>query len=889
MLLSIGTRLGPYEILAAAGAGGMGEVYRARDTRLDRIVAVKVLSPDLGGRPEVMQRFEREARTVSTLNHPNICTLHDVGTENGAPYLVMEYVEGETLAERLTRGPLPLADAWRVAIQIGEALDQAHRRGIVHRDLKPGNVMLAGAKGSTTVKLLDFGLAKVIGPQAGPAAPGTLTSLPTVAQALTAEGTIVGTFQYMAPEQLESKEADARSDIFAFGAVLYEMVTGRKAFEGHSQASLISAIMKDHPAPVSTLVPTSPPALDRAIRQCLAKDPEDRWQTARDLVRELRWISESSSAASAAPVAVARRRRRLELASVAAGVFAAAFAILAVIHFREKAPEEHAMRFLLPLPEKAAFRWFDQPVLSPDGARVAFTAAGTLTPDLYIRSLDSVEARRLPGTEGAYSPFWSPDGHFVAFFANGKLQKLDLMGGSPETLCSVTLCAGGAWNREGVILFAQSGAPGLLRVSAAGGTPVAATRRDISKGETSHTWPSFLPDGEHFLFSVASSRAESRGIYLGSLRSPQVSRILGDESNGQYSPAGFLLFNRNNNLMAQAFDAKRLRLTGDPFPVADKVAVFGNALPGAAFSAAGNSLVYRTGSGLTETQMEWFDRKGSQVGAVGQPADYSNLALSPDGHTLAVGKRDLNGLRDVWLFDLSRGTSTRLTFDPGDDFNPAWSPDGLRIVFVSDRKGHRDLWQKAASGVGQEEIVLESDADKSLEDWTRDGRYLIFNHVLPGQKREIWAMPLFGDRKPFAVITGPGTLVEGHVSPNGKWIAYNSNESGKAEIYVQNFPPAGGRWQVSTEGGSEPSWNPNGKELFYLNGDKLMAVDVKTETDRFDAGTPRLLFEAPVGNTLRNAYVVAPDGQRFLVNLRFQNTNVLPMIVVLNWPAGVRH
>jgi len=886
-MLQSGQKLGPYEVINPLGAGGMGEVYRARDTRLGRTVAVKVLAQDLGARPDVLQRFEREARAVSALNHPNICTLYDVGTEGGKPYLVMEYLEGETLAERIARGPLPLRDACEIAIQIGEALDQAHGRGIVHRDLKPGNAMLTGGKGSNTVKLLDFGLAKI---SEAPAAPGSQTSLPTVAQGLTQEGSIVGTFQYMAPEQLEGAEADHRTDIFAFGCVLYEMLTGRRAFEGKSHATLISAIMSTEPPPVSAAQPLAPPALDRLVKKCLAKDPGNRWQSVRDLVSELRWIGESGSQMAAAPAIARPRRRRFRAASIAAAVFGVAFIALLAIHLRERPPEEHAARFLIPLPEKTAFRFYDSLALSPDGTRLAFVAGTGQSSVLYLRSLDSIAPRILwTGDPGAVVgfPFWSPDGHYVAVKSGGKLRKLEAAGGPPTIICDTTMTLGGTWNQDGVILIQGGPTAGLMRVSAAGGTPAAVTKLETSRGETAHMWPFFLPDGRHFLFTVISPQTEAHGIYAGSLDSPQTTRLLPDETNAQYQ-AGMLLFVRNNILTAQPFDAGRLRLAGDAFPVAEQIAAYG-AFPGAPFTAGGGTLAFRIGEGAAPTRLAWFDRKGTSS-SLGDPADYTNPALSPDGRMLAVCFRDPGTkTRDIWLMDLVRGTKSRLTFDPAEDLDPVWSPDGQRIAFTSERQGSRDLFVKAASGTGADEFLVRSGTEANAEDWTRDGKFLIFNSIMPSAKRGVYAVPMSGDRKPFPVLLGSFAQDMGQVSPNGKWIAYHSTESGRGEVYVQNFPPSGGKWQVSNAGGTEPQWSRDGKQLFYIEaGNRLMAVAVKTAGDKFDADIPKVLFEAPFVGTGRNAYVVSADGQKFLAIVRNETTNVLPMTVVLNWQAELK-
>jgi Tol biopolymer transport system component/predicted Ser/Thr protein kinase len=887
--LTSGSRLGPYEILAPLGAGGMGEVYKARDTRLERTVAIKVLPERLSSSEEVRQRFEREAKTISQLSHPHICALYDVGHQDGTEYLVMEYLEGETLADRLARGPLSLAQSLRYGIEVADALDKAHRQGIVHRDLKPGNVMLT----KSGVKLLDFGLAKAI-PATTPR--GSLTSLPTQ-QPLTQEGAILGTFQYMAPEQLEGKEADARTDIFAFGAVLYEMATGRKAFSGPTQASLISAIMKEEPAPISQVQPMTPPALDRIVQTCLVKDPEERWQSAADVKRELRWIAEGSQAGTAAP-AVAPRRGRERLAWGTAAIFliASIAAVAAAIRFagRSETPA-FPMRSSIVLPEKAALRGV---AVSPDGRRLVVVARDSSGRNLlWVRPLDSLSVQPLAGTENPSFPFWSPDSRFIGFFADGKLKKIDASGGPAQTLCDAPVSRGGAWSREGVILFAPVPDGPLYRVSASGGSPAPVTRFDAARGETSHRWPFFLPDGRRFLYLIASfGSAEERermGIYAGSLDSNEERFLLTTKSKLAYAPPGYLLFLREKNLLAQPFNEKNLQMTGDVFPVAEQIQYFpqtANALYSASESGL---LVYQTESPSVLSQMVWFDRTGREVGSLGAPGDQANPRISPDGKRVALDIMDhQTGNMDIWIYPSSGGVATRVTSDAAIDGSPVWSPDGERIGFMSIRGGSPDLYQRSSTGAGTEEPLHASERGKYTNDWSPDGRFLLFRAVDAKSNLELWSLPLGGDRKPTPFLRSPFGVSHGQFSPDGRWVAYTSNESGRWEIFVAPFPGPGGNWRVTSAGGTEPRWRRDGKELFYLAPDgKLMAVEVRAGAT-FEAGAPTLLFQTrrrvPVSATDLFSYDVSPDGQRFLVSTDVGEAASSALTAVFNWTLDLK-
>ncbi len=896
MMLATGAKLGPYEILSAIGAGGMGEVYKARDTRLDRIVAIKVLPAHLAGRAALRERFDREAKTIASLNHPHICTLYDTGHQDDIDFLVMEYLEGETLAQRLVKGALPIQQVLQYAIEIADALDKAHRKGVTHRDLKPGNVMLT----KTGTKLLDFGLAKL--KQEAAPTNAQLTELPTAKDPLTAQGTLLGTLQYMAPEQVEGKEVDARTDIFAFGAVVYEMATGKRAFEGKSQASLIAKILEIDPPPISSLQPMTPPALDRVVKKCLAKEPESRWQAASDVCDELKWIAESGSQTGLpAPVAATRKSPLgdARLAWILAAVFFLAVLALGYFAFSRPAPQQaHAVRFTLFPPEKwslagtgAVTTGATAPVIiSPDGQQIAFVAVSeegkTL---LWVRSLDTLTAQSFAGTEGASAPFWSPDSRTLGFFAGGKLKKIDVSGGPPITLCDAPDNRGGTWNRDGLIVFAPTNTSALQKVSASGGVPAPASV--LGQGEFGHIRPSFLPDGRHFLYSTIAPRPGLGGpIYLGSLDSAGRKALFNANSANAIYTQGYLLFLRETTLIAQPFDARRLVLAGDAFPIAERIRTSTSTQPYGYFSVSENgALVYQTGAETANSQLLWFDRVGKQIGALGDPAAYRSVELSPDGKRTSVSILDDGGKgEDIWLYDVARGLRTRFTFGPANYF-AVWSPDGSRIVFSSRRKGAIDLYQKPSSGAGNEELLLEDNLDKYPDSWSPDGRFVLYESLGSSRSSELFVLPLTGDRKPFPLLQTQFGERDGQISPDGRWVAYRSNESGRNEIYVAPFPGPGGKWQISNAGGIQPRWRHDGSEIFYLTPDnRLMAASINGKGAGIEVGAVKPLFATRSVLVGSYQYDVSADGQRFLIDTSPEQATSAPITVVLNWTAGLK-
>jgi len=872
-----GSKLGPYEILAPLGAGGMGEVYRANDTRLDRTVAIKVLPSHLSSNPDLRQRFEREARAVSSLNHPHICTLHDVGNQDGVEYLVMEFLEGETLADRLKKGPLPSDQVLRHGIEIADALDKAHKQGIVHRDLKPGNIMLT----KSGAKLLDFGLAK-LQPPASQAVMSGVSALATEAgKNLTAEGTIVGTFQYMAPEQLEGKDLDSRTDIFAFGVVLYEMITGKKAFTGTSQASLIAAILDKDPQPISDIQPMTPPALDRVVKTCLAKDPDDRWQSAHDLMNELKWIREGSSqAGTPAPVA-ARRKHRERLSWILALVFFLLSLAFAALYFQRPAPQNTLMQLSVLPPENTSIL---SSTISPDGknlAIVASDASGKRT--LWIRSIDSLTARPLPETDGSAYPFWSPDSRALGFFADRKLKKIDIPGGRAQTLCDVQDPHGGSWSPQGIILFASQTL--LYQISASGGQATPVTKLDPN--EEADRWPCFLPDGRHFFYLGDAYRTEEHHLKLGSLDSMKSTIVLSSfVSNLAYAHSGFVLFVRQGVLMAQKFDPARLQLSGEAFPLAEQMAYTGGNHQFDFSVSDSGVLTYRRAN--PNSQMIWFDRAGKSLGVVGEPGRFVNVDLSPDENRVAAEQLDADGRNgDIWIFDLIRKTTSRFTFDPGWDQCALWSPDGNRIVFASDRNvesAAQNLYQKNSGGGGNDELLLKSDSYKTPTSWSPDGKILAVDYSTEGSNNGDILLLSLSDRQLTPYLKTDFSEYDAQVSPDGKWIAYVSDESGKPEVYVQPFVVSGAKWQISASGGEQPRWRRDGKELFFVSGDnKLSAAEIQSNIT-LQPGIPRPLFEVRiVRSDGRQNYAVSADGQRFLVNTVPEDTSSGSINLVFNW------
>ena len=891
MPLTSGTKLGPYEIQSPLGAGGMGEVYRALDTRLDRIVAIKVLASHLSASPELKQRMEREGRAISSLNHPHICQLYDIGSQNGVEYLVMEFLQGETLAERLRKGSVPLNEIYKIGIAVAEALAVAHHQGIVHRDLKPGNIMLTQAG----AKLMDFGLAKPIGiPASAPgsgSAPPSFTAAATLSgpsplTPLTTAGSIVGTIQYMSPEQIEGKEADARSDIFAFGSVLYEMVSGKRPFSGKSQISLASSILESDPAPISTVKPQAPPAFEHVVTTCLQKNPEERYQTAHDIKLELQWIAADKSSPAAAPVMPAPFRRQERL-GWAAALVAAIVLTAAAVFFYHPAQSAHSIRAVIDPPEKTTFDLTGDsagpPVLSPDGTFIAFAATGADgKTGLWVRPTNTVEARELPGTDSATFPFWSPDNRSLGLFADGKLKTVDLEGGSTQMICDVPLGRGGAWGSDGVILFSPAPTAPLMRVSASGGTPVAITKLDPTL-HTSHRWPVFLPDGKHFLYIALHHDAAKSGnntLYYGSLDGRENRPLFRSQTNAVYA-SGFLLFGRGDQIMAQRFNPSSGTLSGEPQNVAKGVMNDASTWHMDASASDDGLLVF--GSGASgDLELVWMDRSGKMSTIADKLPDLQSAVLSPQGDRVALQMNA--GQTDIWVLDLTRGVRTRVTFGPVGNVSPLWSPDGKWIAYSSAQNGHFAICRKPSDGSGAEECLLNVEQQPGLHDWSRDGKYLLYSLPVPGGPfRQIFALTLEGERKPSVVVErGAG----GKLSPDGRWLAYQSAESGRLEVYAMPFGRGQGKWQVSANGGQHPQWSKDGKELYYMDLTyNLFAVPVTSVGSSLQFGAPEKLianWSAP-----QVFYDVSPDGKKFLLDRVAQQVSQ-SVTVVTNFTAGLK-
>ncbi len=888
----IGRQLGAYRVVSLLGAGGMGEVYRARDTKLGRDVAIKILPRLFVSEPERLARFEREARMLASLNHPHIGAIYGLENVDGVPALVLELIDGLTLADRLAKGPLPVQEAVTIARQIAEALDAAHEKGIIHRDLKPANIKVTS---DGVVKVLDFGLAKAgAGDGAGP----DLSQSPSVTVDGTRDGVILGTAGYMSPEQARGQAVDKRTDIFAFGAILYEMLSGQRAFRGETAMDTITAILNEGPPDLSTAERHIPPALTRIVDRCLKKKSTARFQSASDLAFALEGVSSQSDSAATATITPGHRallqNARVAWSMAASGsLLVVVLAIGTTLYLRPAAPEPVVTRLdILTPPTSEAFSF----ALSLDGRQLAFVANGDKGSQLWVRPLDQVKAQPLAGTEGATLPFWAPDGHALGFFAGGKLKRIDLSGGAPQILADVSVPRGGTWSANGVIVFAPSRNDSLMGVPSTGGTAAPVTRPAAGmEGHNHQYWPQFLPDGR-FLFMMATGQPETFGIYVASLDGGEPIRMMSAETRAAYAPPGYLLHVSQNVLVAQAFDASRGTLANEPSPVAQAV---GTENDHNAFSVSANGVLAHRASAVSRRQLAWFDRTGKMLGAIGAPDEYpiTSPDLAPDGRRVAVGRAP--GNPDVWLIEVGRGVASRFTFDAAIDAAPLWSPDGSQIVFRTLRKDVYDLFEKPVSGTADEQPLLVTSQAKTPLDWSRDGRFLLYSTQDPKTGTDLWALPMTGERRPFAVLQGRFDEIEGQFSPDGRWLAYASNESGRDEIYVRTFPEAGGTWQVSVAGGLHPRWRRDGLELFYVAPDtRLMAVPIRVapDTHALDAGAPVALFPTRLatgqfivttGFQARAQYAVAADG-RFLMNISADEGVTSPITIVQNWMVGLK-
>ncbi|HEX4946418.1 MAG TPA: protein kinase [Blastocatellia bacterium] len=887
-------QLAHYEILAPLGAGGMGEVWRARDTRLGRQVALKTLPLQYTLQSERVQRFRREAQTASALNHPNILTVYDIGQVTSPTgelhFIATELLEGTELRALLppqAASALPLRTALDYARQIAAGLAAAHEKGIVHRDLKPENLFVTH---DGRVKILDFGLAKLKPKNFFAEGEAQLSGQPR-REGLTGAGMIMGTVGYMSPEQVRGEEVDQRSDLFSFGLILYEMLAGQRAFQRASLAETMAAILSEEPPELCELNNQVSPELENIVRHCLEKKPEMRFQSARDLSFALEALSTPSGTrwekAAALPV-VAARAWNQRLAWVVAAAFLLGVLGFAFAYFRRASVEKRLTYSYLPLPERTVSFDISGAALSPDGQRVVLVAVTEGVNRLWVYRFDQAMPELLPGTEEARYPFWSPDGRSIGFFAQTSLKRIEASGGSlPISLCSVPLGAGGAWSKSGVILFApQFNGAGLAQVADMGGSPTPVTRLDASRFETGHNFPSFLPDGHHFIFFTQAGQPEFRGIRVGSLDEQQTRFLTRADTKAEYSTAGYLLLMQGRRILAQPFDSATLTLNGEPVPVTEPV-YYEAPFRYADLTVSGDqTLIYRRG-GTQNGQLRWYDRSGKPLAAVGPPGDYRSLQLSPDRQQVLLDRNDPQlETSDIWQFDLQRETQTRLTFNPGTDTYPIWSPDGGHVAFASNRAGFWGIYR--ARGDGREELLLKGDQQLLLtSDWSSDGQFIVYRRAQEKTRLDLEVLPLFGDRQPRPYLAMPFDESYGNVSPDGRWLAYQSNNSGHYEIFVQSFPEPGRQIPISKGDGMLPRWRRDGRELYYVGlDDKLMAVPVTTGTS-FAAGTPVPLFEVGSFGRRLNRYVydVSADGQKFLVIRPLEDASLRPLTVIQNWTA----
>ncbi len=900
-----GARIGHYEIHSSIGTGGMGEVYRARDTRLDREVAIKLLPAEVSTDPDRLKRFEQEARATSALNHPNILTVYDIGTNSGSPYIVAELLEGEELRDRLDQGKIPLRKTIDYAQQIVSGLSAAHEKGIVHRDLKPENLFVTN---DDRIKILDFGLAKLRG-----ASDYTQGSEDETRKVITNPGVVMGTVGYMSPEQVRGEKLDHRSDIFSFGAILHEMITGRRAFRLDTMAETMTAILREEPEELSASNPNINPALERIVNRCLEKKPERRFHSAHDLGFALESLSAQSSSASSsgsvlttqasiAAVAVTTRSKlRDQLPWIVAAISVVSLVTLLGFTFLRPRLTETSpamSRFVVMAPEKVTTLL--SPELSPDGRDLVFAAVKDGMSALWIRPLGSLTATPIPGTEGVSNPhFWSPDSRSIAFPAAGQLKRLDLSGGNPKTLCTLPVGPagnGGTWNNDGIILFSAAGK--IFRVSANGGNPELLIGPDKSNTDAFYRYPIFLPDGHHFVYLKTGSQPGSGDseIFVTSIEGGERTRLTQAGSHALYSAAGGgnLIFARDDALVAQSFDVNSLKLSGEPHTISEKVTI--NTMGRGFFSVSSDGTVVLDplGSRFDSQLLEWFDRLGKPLGTIGDSGNYmmsiSNQKLSPDGKRVAVGKVDPQAkTRDIYIIDIARNTSSRLTFDPGDDTYPIWSADGSRITWNSNRdSGITAIYQKLASGVGEDELLLKSDAPISPSSWSPDGRFLLYNRIDPKTGPDIWVLSTEGEKKPSVFLQTPSSETAPRFSPDGKFVAYVSQDQGRSEIFVQTFPASGNRWQISNNGGRAHAWRSDGKEIFFVSRDnQLVSVDVTTKNG-FEVGIPKPLFDLiPLGALSFGNVNFAPslDGQKFLITHQREAVGGLQYVVVQNWAS----